>query len=58
MYGGICVIDCSGNIYKRLVKSEVYFDLLPNNELSNPFLLDEGIGKAGGYAIQGIRKIY
>ena len=54
VYGGICVIDCSGNIYKRLVKSEVYFDLLPNNELSNPFLLDEGIGKAGGYAIQGI----
>ena len=54
VYGGICVIDCSGNIYKRLVKSEVYFDLLPKNELSNPFLLDEGIGKAGGYAIQGI----
>ncbi len=54
VYGGICVIDCSGNIYKRLVKSEVYFDLLPNNELCNPFLLNEGIGKAGGYAIQGI----
>ena len=54
VYGGICVIDCSGNIYKRLVKSEVYFDLLPNNELYNPLLLNEGIGKAGGYAIQGI----
>ena len=62
VYGGICVIDCSGNVYKRLVKSEVYFDLLSVSELSNHELLNEGIGKAGGYAIQGtgakfIRKI-
>ena len=62
VYGGICVIDFSGKIHKRLVKSEVYFDLLSDNELSNPVLLDEGVGKAGGYAIQGmggkfIRKI-
>ena len=62
VYGGICVIDCSGNVYKRLVKSEVYFDLLSDNELSSHVLLNEGIGKAGGYAIQGmggklIRKI-
>ncbi len=54
VYGGICVIDGSGNIYKRLVKSEVYFDILSNNDLSNPALLNEGIGKAGGYAIQGM----
>ena len=62
VYGGICVIDCSGNVYKRLVKSEVYFDLLHDNDLSSHVLLNEGIGKAGGYAIQGmggkfIRKI-
>ena len=62
VYGGICVIDFSGKIHKRLVKSEVYFDLLSDNELSNPVLLNEGVGKAGGYAIQGmggkfIRKI-
>jgi septum formation protein len=62
VYGGICVIDSSGKIHKRLVKSEVYFDLLSDNELSNPVLLNEGVGKAGGYAIQGmggkfIRKI-
>ena len=54
VYGGICVIDGSGRIYKKLVKSEVYFDLLSSNDLSNPVLLNEGIGKAGGYAIQGI----
>ena len=58
VYGGICVIDCSGNVYKRLVKSEVYFDLLPDNELSSHVLLNEGIGKAGGYAIQGTAAIF
>ena len=54
VFGGICVIDQSGNIHKRLVKSEVYFDFISNKELSNPVLLDEGMGKAGGYAIQGM----
>ncbi len=62
VYGGICIIDNSGKIYKRLVKSEVYFDFISSKELTNPILLNEGIGKAGGYAIQGnggkfVRKI-
>ena len=62
VYGGICIIDNVGNIYKRLVKSEVYFDFISSKELANPILLNEGIGKAGGYAIQGtggkfVRKI-
>ena len=54
VYGGMCVIDNSGNVHKKLVKSEVYFDFISNKELSNPHLLNDGIGKAGGYAIQGI----
>ena len=49
------MIDFSGKIHKRLVKSEVYFDLfLIMKDFSNPLLLNEGVGKAGGYAIQGI----
>ena len=41
---------------------DFYFDLLSDSELSSHILLNEGIGKAGGYAIQGmggkfIRKI-
>ena len=52
--GGICVIDNNGYIHKRLVKTEVYFDFISNKELNNSELLKEGIGKAGGYAIQGI----
>ena len=54
VYGGICVIDCSGNTYKRLVKTDVYFDFISKHDLSNPLLLNEGVGKAGGYAIQGM----
>ena len=54
VYGGICVIDCNGHTYKRLVRTEVYFDFISKDDFSNPFLLNEGVGKAGGYAIQGI----
>ncbi len=54
VFGGICVIDCSGNTYKRLVKTDVYFDFISKDDLSDPLLLNEGVGKAGGYAIQGL----
>ncbi len=59
--GGICVID--KHVIKRSFSTtEVYFDRIPKSELSNKFLINEGIGKAGGYAIQGhaakfVRKI-
>ena len=54
MYGGICVIDSSGHVYRRLTKTDVYFDILSKKDFSNSLLLNEGVGKAGGYAIQGI----
>ncbi len=54
VYGGICVIDCSGHVYRRLTKTDVYFDILSKKDFSNSLLLNEGVGKAGGYAIQGI----
>ena len=62
VYGGMCVISPSGEIIKRLVKTEVYFKKISENELNNSKLLNEGKGKAGGYAIQGygcrfVRKI-
>ena len=62
VYGGMCVISPSGEIIKRLVKTEVYFKKISENELNNSKLLIEGKGKAGGYAIQGygcrfVRKI-
>ena len=54
VFGGICVISSNGNVSKKLVKTEVYFDKIPKNEIQNDMLLNEGLGKAGGYAIQGI----
>ncbi len=52
--GGICVINPDGQVSKKLVRTEVYFDKIPKSEFSNKLLIDEGIGKAGGYAIQGV----
>ncbi|MBS91466.1 MAG: septum formation inhibitor Maf [Rickettsiales bacterium] len=51
--GGICVIDPKGNVFKKLVKTEVYFNKISLQELKNEPLINEGKGKAGGYAIQG-----
>lgn len=54
VYGGICVISPSGKISKKLVISEVYFKRVSFDELSDVNLLKDGIGKAGGYAIQSL----
>jgi len=54
VYSGICIISPDGIISKRLVKTEVYFNRIPIDQLNNKLLIEEGIGKAGGYAIQGI----
>ena len=53
VYGGICVISPNGRIYKKLVKTEVFFNKIANSELTEE-ILDDGIGKAGGYAIQSL----
>ena len=54
VYGGITVISPDGQISKKSVKTEVFFNSIPNNEINNEMLVQEGIGKAGGYAIQGL----
>ena len=61
VYGGICVISKEGKIFSKVVITEIFFEKLEPVDISNK-LLEEGIGKAGGYAIQGmaskfIRKI-
>ena len=40
-------------ISKKLVKTEV-FNNISNKELNDTMLIEEGLGKAGGYAIQGL----
>ena len=53
VYGSICIISPSNKVLKRLVITEVFFKRLCNNDFNDNELLVEGIGKAGGYAIQG-----
>ena len=42
-----------GKIFSKVSVTEVFFNKLEESDLSSE-LLEEGIGKAGGYAIQGI----
>ena len=45
-------------IFKRAIITDVYFNNIYNNDLCEEFL-EDGIGKAGGYAIQELCiKIY
>ena len=60
VYGGICVLS-DGIVFRRFVKTEVHFHKISEFDLSDE-ILDDGIGKAGGYAIQNhgakfVRKI-
>ena len=57
VYGGICIIGPKGQVLKKLVTTEVFFKKISREEISNENFLIEGIGKAGGYAIQGLGTI-
>ena len=54
VYGGICVISPKGVIARKLIITEVYFNRILKNELNDELLLKDGIGKSGGYGIQGL----
>ncbi len=54
VYGGITVISSCGKISRRIVKTEVFFNHISKQELNDENLIKEGLGKAGGYAIQGL----
>lgn len=49
----ICVIDASGKARSRMVETIVAFKRLTDAELEAYIASGEGLGKAGGYAIQG-----
>ena len=53
VYGGICIISKDGKIFCKVVVTEIFFEKLEQVDLSDK-LLEEGVGKAGGYAIQGM----
>ncbi|MCZ8171673.1 MAG: Maf family protein [Brevundimonas sp.] len=49
----ICVIDAAGTVRTRLGETVVIFKQLSAEELDAYLECGEGLGKAGGYAIQG-----
>ena len=49
----ICVIDAAGTLRHRLVDTAVIFKRLTDAEIEAYVACGEGLGKAGGYAIQG-----
>jgi septum formation protein len=51
--GGIAVVTPPGRLETRLVTSIVTFKRLTREEIADYVATGEGLGKAGGYAIQG-----
>ena len=51
VYGGLCVLSKSGKAFRKFSKTEVYFNKILDNELTKQ-VLEDGVGKAGGYALQ------
>ncbi len=53
VYSAVCVIDALGKSRTRLSTSIVQFKRLTEIEIADYVKTGEGMGKAGGYAIQG-----
>ena len=51
VYGGLCVLSPSGKVFKKFSKTEVYFNKIYDYEITKQ-VLEDGVGKAGGYALQ------
>ncbi len=49
----VCVIDAAGTVRTRLADTIVAFKPLSSAEIDDYIACGEGLGKAGGYAIQG-----
>ena len=50
---GLCVVAPNGRRGQRLVESRVHFKRLAASDIATYLSSAEGLGKAGGYAIQG-----
>lgn len=58
VYTGLSVVHPNGKVSNKLVESIVCFKRLTADEIEDYVATKEGIGKAGGYAIQGIASKY
>lgn len=53
VWSGVCVVDTDGRMRTRVVDTIVAFKALSAAEIDHYVESGEGMGKAGGYAIQG-----
>lgn len=58
VYGCICVIAASGQVFSRLCETTVSFRRLSSRDIDAYVRSREWEGKAGGYAIQGLAGAY
>lgn len=58
VFGGIALITPDGKTISRIVTTSVQFKKLSSSEMDDYIESGEGIGKAGGYAIQGLAAGY
>jgi len=58
VYGGICLVCPNGNSFTRLSQSQVTFRRLIEQDKQALCASGDGMGKAGGYAIQGLSALY
>ena len=53
VFTGICVVAPDGRQTERLVESRIHFKRLTAAEIDRYLACGEGVGKAGGYGVQG-----
>lgn len=58
VYSGVCVVDADGRARARVADTVVAFKRLTPAEIDWYVASGEGMGKAGGYAIQGRAEIF
>lgn len=58
VYTGVAVVGSAGNLSSRLVETRLTFKRLSDADIAAYLACGEGIGKAGGYAIQGLAGSY
>jgi septum formation protein len=54
VYTGVAVVSPSGKLSSRLVETRLTFKRLSDADMAAYIACGEGVGKAGGYAIQGL----
>ena len=57
-YSGVCIVDADGTARVRHSDTVVVFKRLSDAEIDRYVACGEGMGKAGGYAIQGLAEAF